>query len=133
MRGRSKLSRTELFAELRKRGVAKVSVEFSGGGDEGGVDNITLYNAEGAEIGTLEEDYGGDQWNGKEWVPVNPPNPNTELVNTLCAPVYEKYGSFAGEFYVNGTVDYDVEAGTVKMPHRETVERWEEYDEEVEE
>lgn len=123
----NKLRRVELWAELRKRGVAKVSVEFSGGGDEGGVGDITLFNAAGEEIGTLEERY--PVWNGKEWVHKYPSDPDLVLVETLCSPVYEKYGTFAGEFYVSGTVDYDVEAGTVKMSYSETVEEWEEVEE----
>lgn len=132
--GRHKgLERRELWAELRRRNVAKVVVSFSGGGDEGGVDNISLQDAEGNEVGTLEEDYGGSTYDPKtgQWVPVNPPNPDTALVEALVAPVYEKYGSFAGEFYVNGTVDYDVANEKVKMPYRESVETWEEHEEDL--
>jgi len=129
MRG-ERLSRFELFAELRRRNVAKVEVQFSGGGDEGGVDSISLQDAEGNEIGTLEEDYGGSQWDGQKWVPVNPPNPDTALVNALCAPVYDKYGSFAGEFYVSGKINVDVAAETIKMPYQESVETYEDHEEE---
>lgn len=132
--GRHKgLERRELWAELRRRGVAKVTVSFSGGGDEGGVDNITLLNAEGEEIGTLEEDYGGSTYDPKtgQWVPVNPPNPDTKLVEALVAPVYERYHTFAGEFYVSGTVDYDVPNEKALMNKSERVESYEDSDEEV--
>jgi hypothetical protein len=132
--GRHKgLERGPMFAELRRRGVAKVVVEFSGGGDEGGVNDITLYNADGGEIGKLEEDYGGSTYNSKtgQWEPINPPNPDTKLVEALVAPVYDRYGSFAGEFYVSGTVEYDVANEKVKMPYRESVETWEDHEEDL--
>lgn len=132
--GRHKgLERRAMWAELRRRGVAKVTVEFSGGGDEGGVDNITLLNAEGGEIGTLQEDYGGSRWNPvtKDWEPVNPPNPDTALVESLVAPVYERYHTFAGDFYVSGTVDYDVQNEKALTNKSERVESYEDSDEEV--
>jgi len=126
------MNRQEMWAELRRRNVAKVAVEFSGGGDEGGVDNITLLNAEGDEIGNLHEDYGSKRWeDGNGWVSVNPPNPDTALVEALVAPVYERYDTFAGDFYVNGTLSYDVAKEKALMNKSERVESYEESDEEV--
>jgi hypothetical protein len=132
--GRHKgMDRRAMWAELRRRGVAKVTVSFSGGGDEGGVDEISLQDAAGNEIGKLQEDYGGSTYDPKtgQWVPVNPPNPDTGLVEALVAPVYERYHSFAGDFYVSGTVDYDVQNEKALMNKSERVESYEDSDEEV--
>jgi len=132
--GRHKgMNRDDMWAELRRRNVAEVVVNFSGGGDEGGVDEITLFNAEGKEIGKLEEDYGGSTYDPvkNNWVAINPPNPDTALVEALVAPVYERYHTFAGDFYVNGTVDYDVAKEKATMNKSERVESYEDSEEEV--
>ena len=50
---------SQAMRKLMDRGVAKVKVSFSGGGDEGGVDSITLYDDKGKSIGNLEESYDG--------------------------------------------------------------------------
>lgn len=132
MRGQSTLTRGQMFTRLHELGAAKVVVEFSGGGDEGGVDNITLYDGEGNELPIkLEENYSGSRWDGVRFVPVEPNTPNNELAAALAAPVNERYGSFAGEFYVSGTVDYDVVAGTVKMNKSERVESYEDSEEDL--
>ena len=119
MRQVNVLSRDEMFTRLRQMNAAKAIVEFSGGGDEGGVDSITLYDGEGRLLASftpqarskLEENYSGSRWDGVCYVPVEPDTPNNELARALAAPVHERYGSFAGEFYVTGTVVYDVVAG----------------------
>lgn len=86
---------------LRSAGVAEAEVEFSGGNDEGGVDSITLIDSNG---NSKEIDF----WS-------NTVESERELVEQLCAPVYNQYFSFAGEFHVNGTVYFNVEAETVRM------------------
>lgn len=126
MRGQQSLSRGEIFNRLRALGAAKATVEFSGGGDEGGVDSITLHDGEGNELPIkLEENYSGSRWDGTKYVSVEPDTENNQLAGALSAPVNERYGTFAGEFYVSGTVDYDVVAGTVKMNKSERVESYE--------
>lgn len=100
------MTREELFAELRRQGVAKVQVEFSGGGDEGGVDVILLLDSEGKIIRKLEEYY-------------DKPHPDSDLSQSLAAPVYSRYGGFAGDFSVRGTVEWDVADGMVTMNDQE--------------
>lgn len=109
------MDRKEIFAELRKRGAAKVVVQFSGGGDEGGVENIQLLSETGFPIGTLPA-WGGEGIDG-------------ELADQLSKPVYDRYYSFAGEFYVNGTVEYDVEKETAVMSGQESEEVWNDFEE----
>jgi len=95
------MNRQEMWAELRQRNVAKVIVDFSGGDQPIDVHKIMLLDAEGKEIGTLQR-------NG-DWERVNPPNPDMLLVDLLIGPVYERYHSFQCDFYISGTVDYDVQ------------------------
>lgn len=111
-----------VYDELKKRGAAKAVVHFSGGGDDGGVEQISLLNSEGKEIGTLQEYvYGGDD----KQTPAD-----TELAEALSKPVYDKYYSFAGEFYVSGTVVWDAETRKHKMSGQESVETYEEFEDE---
>lgn len=126
------LSRGEIFNRLRALGAAKATVEFSGGGDEGGVDSITLHDGEGNELPIkLEKNYSGSRWDGTKWLSVEPDTENNKLAGALAAPVNERYGSFAGDFYVSGTVDYDVVAGTVKINKSERVESYEDSEEDL--
>lgn len=128
------LSRSEIFSRLRELGAAKATVEFAGGGDEGGVESITLYDGEGNELPVkLEENYSGQRYNPntQKWEPTEPNTPLQDLAGALGAPVYERYHTFAGDFYVSGTVDYDVVAGTVKMNKSERVESYEDSDEDL--
>ena len=127
MRQVNVLSRDEMFTRLRQMNATKAIVEFSAEGRHGigAVDSITLYDGEGNELPTkVEENYSGWRWDGANYYPVEPDTPNNELARALAAPVYERYGSFAGDFYVTGTVVYDVVAGTVKMNKSERVESW---------
>jgi hypothetical protein len=102
----TRMSRTEVFAELASRGADRAVVQFSGGNDEGGPDSIMLYRGED-EMHTLYA-----------W----PCEPNTastkadaDLTDALSDPVFEEYGTFAGDFDVTGEVIWDVEGETVQM------------------
>jgi len=94
------MTQGEVFAELQKRGVSRVLVDYSGGGDEGGVDDIRLFDLAGKEMGRMCDTH-------KETL-------DDHLARALGAPVYEQYGSFAGEFSCAGTVEWNVKAGTVE-------------------
>lgn len=93
---------------LKEHGIAKVIIEFSGGNDEGGVDSASYFRSD-----TVKSADGED-----EKVDV----PETSELSRACeASVYAKYTSFAGDFYVNGNVTFDVEAGTVVMEADEQI------------
>jgi len=51
---------------------------------------------------------------------------DVEIVKMAVAPVDDQYGSFAGEFYVSGTVEIDVNAESATMKKSETVESYDE-------
>jgi hypothetical protein len=103
------VTRDQVFAVLRAHKLVTVTVTFSGGNDEGGADSIIGRDASNNEV---DLDAAGD------------------LADALEAPVYDKYDGFTGEFYVNGTVTWDVVNRKVTMSADEEVSHWEheEYD-----
>ncbi len=125
------MNKSEVWNELKKRGVVKVVVEFSGGGDEGGVDDTTLFAADGKVYGKLGPYFPNKKWDGtkNEWILLKQPTVDEALSEALSEPVYDKYSSFAGEFHVNGTVVWDVETLVVKMSGNESYEQWDEFEE----
>ena len=76
-----------VFKHLKSMKVSHVKVTFTGGHDDGCVDEITLYDKanenDGVEL--QEEDF-------------------RNLYAYLCSPVYSEYGSFAFDFTTSGTV-----------------------------
>lgn len=119
--------KAKTMAMLRAKAATGATVEFSGGNDEGGVTQITLTvalaNGEKEQRDFPVYTPGGYRSNGKGgWENISPPtNEDEELGQMLAAPVDEAYGSFAGDFYVEGAVIFDVEADTVKMEKSESV------------
>ena len=100
------MTRAEVFAELEARGADRALVMFSGGNDEGGPDSIALHKGE-EDIGTLHTWEGeGDTATAKA---------DAQLADALSDPVFEAYGTFAGDFDVTGEVIWDAEAKTVQM------------------
>lgn len=79
-----------LFAFCKGLGISRINVEYSGGGDSGGMDSI--------EVIPKSID--------KEVVNFIRNNLEEELSN----PIYDRHGSFAdgGGYSVNGTVVYDI-------------------------
>ncbi len=122
------MSKEEVFKELEKRGAVKAVVQFSGGGDEGGVEQIELYGPKGDVIETLEES--NSVWNlmTKKYDNNSEKRIDNELFGALGKPVYDKYYSFAGEFHVDGTVTWDVKSKNVKMSGH--VEEWRDIEDE---
>jgi len=74
---------------LHKHKVAKVTVEFNGGHDEGSVSNVTIQFLDGNKIEIDEVDY-------------------KNLYACVCTPVYAEYDSFAMEGDVDGIVVWDI-------------------------
>lgn len=144
---------------LRSNGIARVEIEFSGGNDEGGVDATTFYNEQGevmadpmpphiylTQIGRTG--WGMKDVNGEEF-------PDGTLVTSvrddergyysrrataeevvahnlhtaLYAPIYNKYYSFAGEFYVSGTLTWIVNEERAVMSGEERVDHYEGFEE----
>lgn len=134
---------------LRAAGVATARLEFSGGNDEGGVDSAEYLDAEGNKVDVpTSHAYKRQEWNhttrtyGPEtWVvyarnedgtsgyrPATPDEVKwAEIGSVLEYPVYDRWGSFAGEFYVHGTLTWDVATGKHTLSGQESHEVWEDF------
>lgn len=98
---------------LRARQVVQAIVEYSGGNDNGGVDRIVLRQKDGTEV-TLEQ-HAEYAWQTRQNRTLAPhEKADNELYEALADPVYEEWGSFAGEFYTSGTYVWDVEENKVR-------------------
>ena len=106
------MQQLEVFDLMHQRGYAKVIVEFSGGNDDGDVDGITAYDVDGKPVARLQEEH---------YYGLGPKSLDTLLAEAVVQPVYDEYSSFAGEFFVHGTVTWDLETKEVNMDdHLET-------------
>lgn len=135
---------------LRSLGVVTVELEFSGGNDEGGVDSTSFFDADGNEVsvpvggafkytryeGGKEVDKGWHVRTGEYDKPfadqIRPATDEeirwSELEHVLSGPIYKRYYTFAGEFYVHGTLTWDVTTGEHKMRGQESHEVWEDFE-----
>jgi hypothetical protein len=110
----------EALRLLQEAGYVKAEVGFEGGDDEGGVTDITVIKSDGttdtlpsympATIGRYTKDKGYHEVPNPDHDPTIGP-----LIVELGRPVHDRYHTFAGEFFVQGTVTFDVEAGKVFM------------------
>ena len=125
------MNRNEAFKYLKSINVRKVIIDFSGGGDEGGVDQITLYEKGGER--NINEWTNNKTWNNtkKCWELITPPSIEHELSVCLCKPIYDKYNGFAGNFYVSGQLTWNVKDKSVKISGKESEEVWDDIEEDL--
>lgn len=97
------LTNAAVFARLRARGATRVEIQFSGGNDEGGADAIRLYAGE-KQIGDLPA-----------WSEHGATDRDSVLVAALTEPIYERWGDFGGDFWVHGTLTWDVTTATTSI------------------
>jgi hypothetical protein len=136
---------------LKDLGVTKVSIPFSGGNDEGGADDIDYFDADGNTVegiptnqAHLSQKWDADHqtfvdegWMVTNWnVRPSVSRPATDeevtvakLTQVLEYPIYDRWGSFAGEFYVQGTLTWDVSTGKHTLEGQESHEVWESFSE----
>lgn len=129
------MDKQETFEELKKRGIAKAVVSYSGGNDEGGADSIDYYSEDDAKLDLeIRRTFvrGKREQRDGEWVFVpdraltEQEQAANELVEALEKPVYDQYGCFAGDYYVTGVVTWDGGVGRVVLEGNETVDHYEE-------
>lgn len=127
----SGMDRNQVWKMLEEKNVAKVEIGFQGGNDEGGCDTIVLFDAKGNNIGEMTEWYESQEWcpETRSWKTLEKPTDEQLLSKALCAPVYEKYYTFAGNFYVNGILHWDVKNKRVWMDGSEEVPSYESFEE----
>lgn len=154
MYGRNFTSSDERAAmqTLRDQGVAKVVIDFSGGNDEGGADAASFLDANGDGVKMPDSGvnaYERERWDSANqryvsegWVvwSVGPTGKQEQreataeeiaaakLEKVLEAPIYDRWGSFAGEFYVHGTLEWDVATGKHKLTGSESHEVWDSFE-----
>ena len=89
-RGRAELVGNEVWEELARRGATIAIVPFSGRAGAGGtIGTIALSRLDGEDLVHVE------RWSGRD-----------ELAYALEAPVWDRYGQFAGQPGVRGTVTW---------------------------
>lgn len=76
-----------LFSYMDAVGLSRIELEYSGGGDSGGVDHMTFVPA----VASVENSF------------------SEQLEEALSSPIYNRHGGFAdgGGYHVNGVVLYD--------------------------
>ena len=143
-----------IFKKMVKQGVNKISVPFSGGGDCGGFDgSITYYDKQAKEIEVNYSKLKPDGWR-THYIPLIHKVPTkTEGKSTcqifeyqwtdykdldvtddwLISRFYEfgflnEWGSFAGDYHVNGQVIIYPETGKYTMPYNQSVEEYEQFE-----
>jgi hypothetical protein len=116
------MNKANVFQHLRNLNIHRVDVDFSGGGDEGGPEMINITTIDGKTSNISPYAFGGDR--SQEDIITN-----EDIIESLSAPIYEKYGTFAGEFYVHGTLVWDVPAIKVYMKGQESNTVYEPFEE----
>jgi hypothetical protein len=94
---------------LAHLGVDLVEIEFSGGNDEGYVEatNFDLASGESYSVSGYRDDK-------------DIPAAIIDIVAEVQQPIWDRYGSFAGDFSVYGVYVWDVVNGTSKFKGQET-------------
>lgn len=117
--------RTRLTEAFTKRGIVTAEVSFSGGNDSGGADDHTFYDAEGNKLDIRTHYHSTNRrLDDGKWHTVDLTDAEKEDNNFLTlidAPIYWKWGSFAGDFSVSGTMYYDISPDS-ERPDRVTEE-----------
>jgi hypothetical protein len=115
-----------LVAAFKKRGIYTAEIEFSGGNDEGGADSIGFYDKNDEDV-EVERHYHStqirvdDKWVQRELSADElEENAFLELVE---APLFWKFGTFAGDFSVSGILRYTLDETKKyrKMSYSESV------------
>lgn len=109
------MTRNMAFGLLKAADIVQAEVKFAGGNDEGTIESITLHKKDGTNT-IIDYTY----------------NNRDPLHEELSKPVWEKYGSFAGNFEVYGSIIWDVETGTISMNGQESCTTWSTIEEEIE-
>ena len=104
------LARDDVWAELERRRATIATVPFSGRAARGGsVERIVLSRVQGDELVDAE------RWTGRD-----------ELCYALEAPIWDRFGSFAGQPLIVGTVVWTAADRLVVIEGRRGEKRFEE-------
>jgi hypothetical protein len=141
-----KILLTKLESVFKTNKIKYIVGNFSGGHDQGGFDDVMFADkdkneitilpkdkddfiifAEKSELLTYQEENSEDILIFKKTSYERFDFNNRDILETIMfdSGCLEEYGSFAGEFSVNGTVSLDVFTGKWAMEGQETVEQYE--------
>jgi hypothetical protein len=99
-----------VWEEFERRGATIAVVPFSGRPGRGGrTDTITLSRVDGVEVVDVE------RWTGRD-----------ELAYALEAPIWDRYGTFAGHPFIHGTVTWTTAERLIVIAGVRSRERFEE-------
>ena len=131
LRGRPPFDQRAALRLLAAEGIGVLHIEFSGGNDEGAVDGYTAKAPDGSDLPFKFERVWPDEFVPGEGYRERKLTDEERRINTLLdtleQPIDDRYGSFAGDFHVNGQLTYDVAKGTVSFagneetPHSEPI------------
>lgn len=130
------MNKYDALNALRAKSITKVVIGFSGGNDEGGADGIKATYADGTEGDLLGRWDVQQDWQDKKWYvgygetrreATPQERAESELAEALEQPIYDRWGGFAGEFHVYGTLTWNVTDGSVTMDGQESVETYESF------
>lgn len=108
-------AKLELLEVLRQRGARSALIVYEGGNDEGW---ITAFEYSAAALGADPEAWTGETLSDAQAVDVDRAieaagGPDDELFAAAEAVMCDKWGSFAGEFEVEGRLVVDVDLGRI--------------------
>ena len=117
-------AKSQLLELLRERGARSAVVVYEGGNDEGW---ITAFEYSAAALGADPEAWSGETLPDGRAVDVDAAieasgGPDDALFEAAEAVMCDKWGSFAGEFEVDGRLVVDVDAGRIVRRDVVTVE-----------
>ncbi len=116
--------KAEGLALMRKHKIVSARVVYSGGNDEGGVDEVEVTYKNG-KVTNLEAVSTYD-WQSRTTRSLTAKDESINALHgALTAPVYDEWYSFAGEFYVNGELLWDAEESLVTKKQSVEVQSWE--------
>lgn len=103
-------------ALLIERDATAVMARFSGGNDEGGLDEVTLTLADGTTVDIMQHYDTNHQMVDGRWVMIKKlltpaDHADNLLYDIVGEPVFAEYGSFAGEYSTSGVVGFDRNTG----------------------
>jgi hypothetical protein len=130
-----RLTKPEVLAELKNRGIAKVAIDFSGGNDEGGPESTVATRADGEAVALPERAYVGFTLNRdtRQWEAAREfegqAARDQALMVALEGPIHDHWGGFAGEFSVQGTLTWTTATGEAKLVYSESVQHYEDHEE----
>lgn len=129
---------TDIAQACALLGFVGVEADFSGGNDEGGVDGVQGIKEDGERVVLEHAPYPCGHWDAAidkyVYDERATESPEREAAYTIYAameaPVVDRWGSFAGDFYVSGTVTFDAATRVMKMSGEEEVKHDEPFSEE---